>query len=797
MTLPTLAQADPVADPPRWRTAGPVLELGGLVAMLSALLLKASVAFTTFPGWDFDPFAFPSPSAGIGPAGCMWCDALALLGATCVLVARCLAGAPLRALPALLGALGMLGVALHSWPPIDHTVGDTFLGSSWGVAMLAGLVVFGTPRGEEGRRARAILTAVLVGFVALLAVRAVQQVFIEHPATVSEFRRNKAQVFAAQGWSPESPMAKAYERRILQPEATGWFGLANVLATFGAAGTLAGAGLVIAAFRARRESPALLLPGAIMTFIAGAGTVVLAGGKGGYAATILGLGVLVAFSIARGRPRTVGGVFTLGALGATMALVVAASRTEQLSLLFRWFYAQAAWRIGLSHLPTGVGPDGFQAAYMLAKNPLSPEDVTSSHNVLLDWFSTLGLFGLAWCILWCAWIWRAGVRGVETAPEPPAPDFDTGRVERWCVAAIGTAATVGAVRIDEDIMTPDAALTRLAGLIAFVLAGWLTLSLLRRDSAGCIGRALAAGSVAAGAHALIDVTGVWPSSAGMLMVVVALGGSGVELTRRRSFFVLLPSVAVSTLALALVAPLVRVSLWEGELRSTAADAARVGSLAQRWSEIREDLRLRRPGASERARDLAIELTVPGAQPPTSAEALEQTLHARDEQATRAVAERLEKSLLASYPLDWRVRREASRLWIRAAAFREQHADQSGADAAREHAINIAAAAPPGSETASGLAWLSLALESRATGPDAKKWLADAATALERASKLSPYELAYATRLMDLWDRAGDRQRALQWVLQARSLDAGMKYDREVKGMTPEERARATRISGGS
>ena len=53
-------------------------------------------------------------------------------------------------------------------------------------------------------------------------------------------------------------------------------------------------------------------------------------------------------------------------------------------------------RVFGDHALTGVGPDGFQQAYLFAKNPLSPEEVSSPHSILFDWLSTLGVAGLAW-----------------------------------------------------------------------------------------------------------------------------------------------------------------------------------------------------------------------------------------------------------------------------------------------------------------------------------------------------------------------------------------------------------------
>lgn len=787
--------------PARRLRLGHALELIGILVALAPLVVKAIIPVTNFPGWEFDPFTFPSASTGIGPFGSMACDAISVIGVIGALAGRFLTRSPLAPVQSLLAAVGLVGVSFHFWSADGPTINDAWIGSSWGAAILVGLLLACTPRTPHGDRIRAIVTAVMLGFVTLLALRAAQQVFIEHPQTLAEFRRNRVQIFTAQGWSPDSPMARAYERRILQPEATGWFGLANVLATFGAAGTVSAVGALIAALRVRRSSSPAVIAGAIATLVASAAVVILAGGKGGYAAAALGLAVLGAFAFLQRLKRPgLGGVISLGAVAATLALIALGSKTEQLSLLFRWFYMQAAIRIGIDNMPFGVGPDGFQDAYMLAKNPLSPEDVTSSHNVLLDWFATLGVFGLAWAILWCIWIWRTGVHAVSSVSSVQAPADDGARVDRWCVSAVGVAATLVALRIDQDMMTPDMALTRVLGVVAFIGVGWLTLSLLRRDTVW-IHRAVAGGAVAAAAHSLIDVTGVWPSSTGMLLVLLGLGASGIAPGERRLPFILVPAVLLSLLGLKLFQPIARVLIWESALRDWAARAAHVGEITQRWHAAQEGLRLGHPSAPIEARTLAIELAeqINRPDPPFKAEEFDAALRLYDLSTAEAAASYLEKKLLALMPREWRVRREVSHLWLRIAALRDRTGDQQGAAEARSHAIAVAAAIPPGSESAAGLAWLSMAFEACAAGPAAQEqeWFAKAADALERAATLAPYELQYPTRLMTLWERAGEVANARKWALRALELDAALKYDREVKALSPADREHAVRLSGGS
>ena len=73
-----------------------------------------------------------------------------------------------------------------------------------------------------------------------------------------------------------------------------------------------------------------------------------------------------------------------------MAILGEASLGGEKSLLFRWHYALGAFRIFASDPYLGVGPDGFQSAFLSMKNAFNPEEPVSAHNVVLDWFSTLG-----------------------------------------------------------------------------------------------------------------------------------------------------------------------------------------------------------------------------------------------------------------------------------------------------------------------------------------------------------------------------------------------------------------------
>ncbi|NBX40780.1 MAG: hypothetical protein EBR15_05065, partial [Gammaproteobacteria bacterium] len=75
---------------------------------------------------------------------------------------------------------------------------------------------------------RAVVAAILLAAAVPIVARGLIQVWIEHPQMVAEFRAHKQEILAARGWAEGSPQALTYERRLVQPEATAWFGLSNV-----------------------------------------------------------------------------------------------------------------------------------------------------------------------------------------------------------------------------------------------------------------------------------------------------------------------------------------------------------------------------------------------------------------------------------------------------------------------------------------------------------------------------------------------------------------------------------------
>ena len=100
--------------------------------------------------------------------------------------------------------------------------------------------------------------------------------------------------------------------------------------------------------------------------------------------------------------------------------------------------------------------------------------------------------------------------------------------------------------------------------------------------------------------------------------------------------------------------------------------------------------------------------------------------------------------------------------------------------------------------ASELAWLALVYETRfeAIGRNANDTsdLAAAAVALEQGTKLDPYGIEQPRRLMQLYARLGQPETARMWAKKVLELDKLKRLDREVQGLSEEDRIEAERLS---
>ncbi|MGA1708067.1 MAG: hypothetical protein ACO4CI_05170, partial [Phycisphaerales bacterium] len=423
----------------------------GVAGMLAAAVARAVAAMPPWKWFDVDPLRSPGVLEGLGPSASLGLDALLLVSSSLVLLGVVRSGRRLDAITLLLTLLPVPVLAWHAHDDLVQTWRGSTLAASW-----IGLVAAAHLRAFPGHRA--ILFAGLLGCSLPWLARGAEQWFLDHPAAVAHFEANRAEILASFGWAEGSEAARLYERRLVQREMSGWFGLANVWSAVIAACAIAWLRLAVAT-RGRGFGGGTVLLAIALAAACLAG-VAMNGSKGAIAA--LAAGLLFAFVaprvFARREPSrsdqgespevaatpsregltlplrsealtreasdaTRGGGVAQGSEGSLGRLVLLAipigiaaivgrgllpeGFLSEKSLLFRWHYLQGAWWTFLQN-PLGVGPAAFQEWYLLVKTPRSPESVQSAHSFLVDGLLAVGVLALAWIVALVRVLWRRG-----------------------------------------------------------------------------------------------------------------------------------------------------------------------------------------------------------------------------------------------------------------------------------------------------------------------------------------------------------------------------------------------------
>lgn len=543
----------------------------GVSIILFSALARLMSSPSRIPYWDIDPLTSWSPDTTRTPAMSLLFDALVWLAASAIIWAEGRAGRGIAWRTGLLALVGCVGVALHGWvltpltaiggtPPTHGDFQSMILGSSWASAIIGAWALSMAARDSAVMRTA---TMTLLGVVIVLGAKGAMQVFIEHPRLVADFNAKKDEMLAAQGFQPGSVSARLFERRLVQAEATGWFGLSNVYGSIMAAGCAAFLSLAISATRSARSSAVTTGEAGLLwltTAIAATG-LALSGSKGAISAGALGCTCVITAhwigahkeaasesSKRRMLLRYAPIILPILALLAICLRGLIGERIGELSLYFRWQYLLAAARIILAHPIFGTGPAGFKDQYLLHKEPTNPEEIDSPHCLPMDWLATLGFFGAAWVALWVVWLYRCGmlaalskhgaagattdatalggsVMGRERdsgasarphhAPEagcvvaPPVVIFASLGFSWWCEWAA---------------MLPEMLVVyALAGLAWWLLAR--TGSRLAEIDPRALSIALFGAAVVLGTHCMIEVTGVFTSSVGWATACIALAGT--------------------------------------------------------------------------------------------------------------------------------------------------------------------------------------------------------------------------------------------------------------------------------
>ncbi|MCC6682788.1 MAG: O-antigen ligase family protein [Phycisphaeraceae bacterium] len=474
------------------------LQRRGAIAAAAALLIVALlpyvVAFLPRIYFDVDPNSEAAAQSAIafGPAFAGWYCVIAVLLAClimgwCVLLRRAVAWWAVA-----LVSVGIVAQMVHFRGPDDLWYGSAWIAGA--CLALAAYHLCQLPGAGAGAR-----RWIIAGFVAVLlplTIDAVWFVTVEHAETIESYQRQQQQWIDARGGETVTNSQQLYERRLHAPDFIGNFSLSNVLGSLTMASVLLGTGLLLASpWRWGR-------PAALLVSVGGAVTLYLTHSRGAQAAMFAGLIVLLAACWLTGVPHPRAGVsdaahgrtrpwhptmsirvrrwllmaMSMGVPVAAVAVVLAVGAmgpspegapisSAKLTLLFRYHYWQGASRIAADHPLIGVGQAGFREQYLSAKNPLSPEDVRSAHNLFVDWISMLGLGGWAWTALIVTWLLRATKMPATEDDHPPPVGY-----ERWLPCAAVAAVLFGIQYVIKlDSLWWGTALLWLAEALGFLL----------------------------------------------------------------------------------------------------------------------------------------------------------------------------------------------------------------------------------------------------------------------------------------------------------------------------------------
>ncbi len=493
------------------------------VLLASLAVLRLLLPYTPDRFFDVDPASVPGPFPALGPGGSMLLDAVILVVAGSALTRLMRRGPGVDPVLVVLGLLPLPVVLWHA----RHDVLQAWRGFDWFAAAALGVALAHLVRVPASRRA---VVAILLGGIAAMGVRGGWQVVVEHADTVAYFDAHRDEVLASRGWTTDSAAALAFERRLRQPEATGWIGFSNVFSGLAAAGALLLLG-TLAAWRVRRRG-SVEAGGPVVVGLVGVGLLMLVGLNGSKGAIVacglaVPIGVLAVGPWSDADPRRLGRLALAAGGIALLAIAVRGLLPEDTlgdrSLLFRWHYAQGATSIVAEHPVVGVGPDGFQDAYLRHKPPRSPENVASAHGMAIDWLASLGVTGLAWLALAVVIV----VRRQDEASSRTVSEPSFGRL-----GVVGGAAAIACVvlvvqAIVEAPGEGGAIAVRLAAVSIGALVGVACVGLLEDLDGRMLRRVAMASAAIVLAQGQIEML-VWqPGSVAMCWALLAVAGDAV------------------------------------------------------------------------------------------------------------------------------------------------------------------------------------------------------------------------------------------------------------------------------
>lgn len=553
------------------------------LAILAIVFIQSLIPISPDLYWASDPRSELSqtPITELGPTAIMWLNVTSVAFAVLALIFHALKR---KRVSHLACGLALVGIAAGFYHMPQHAE-SLWRCSIWIAAVSLGVAMMHLAQHERQRR---MIVAGLMALIVPLAVKAVWYVTVDYPDSVKLFTDQMGEILRSRGWAPGSPQALMYERRLRSPDATGYYGLSNVFGSFLAALTLLSMTLAAGWLSARRWSRAVL---PLLLSIAAIVGVSLTFSKGTAGVALLGLLLLAAFWKLRRRVfvvRMMPFIAMVCVVGACSAVLIRGaigppkSAEGERSLFFRYQYWQAAVRMMTdSAAPplrriAGVGPGNFQNLYSFYKSPLNPEEVTSTHNVEIDFTTMLGLGGIAWVVLLMWWLFRsfrgAAMRLREESIEssrPPPLEIRTGDLLWACglgIAVFGTQYVY--LREMLSLLLAIVWIVSAAGFV-LVMSLFLTPGVMKEE---WISPALAMAAVVLLIHGQIEMTFYHQGASVLAFAIVgAAAGNTTSKSSGMKWFWMYPLIFICVAVVLIFVTAIPVTQQQRNLRDAAID----------------------------------------------------------------------------------------------------------------------------------------------------------------------------------------------------------------------------------
>ena len=492
---------------------------GWILTGVGLIVGSAVIGLTGTPidlSWfDVDPASVDHPALGLLPSQRFFLDVLMLFGAGLVFLMSMLLRRSISWWILLLAILPVPIVLWHGWnDPADLEQGSVWIASIIGAVALS--------HAARHQSARSLGLALLMAGLAPLVLCSIGQMFWEIPATIAYFESNREEVLAMQGLEPGSSAALVLERRLRNAVPTAWFDSTNLLASLMAAGSCFWLSLTLSGMRSKLSSGVAGLCGFLA--IAMAAIVFATGSIGGLVVLFIGVLFLFVYRMLPESRSTCG----WWAIALVLLALIAAPLGSLLgefpgvdSLLIRGGYVAGAAEITASSPLAGVGPAGFQSAWMSVRGDGSPEEIVSPHSMPWDWLATIGLLSLCWISLVLIALWWCLGRGDRMVQSPRGIHISWGLFASFLI----TMASFLLLQFNEiAVLGSGLILLRLLGWLSFIaMTAWL-LWLWRRVPTGMtMGAAVAALVVVI--HSQVEMTIQQSNTVPWILCMVGLAAS--------------------------------------------------------------------------------------------------------------------------------------------------------------------------------------------------------------------------------------------------------------------------------